>query len=241
LIIVLGLSILAWWLFASSTFRVTNVSAKGFSSTLSKDVVKKVTDTMNSSKLLMIHRDSIWLFPSDEVKKKIVESFPGVKDLKITRRPFHQVVIQGREEKGGLLWQTGQSTYLVNEQGIVSQLISQPEKVEPQLIKLRDSAAVPVKIGQHVATTNFVKFVESVGANFNTVTGAHLAELTIPNATLEVQARTGEAFLVYFDPTRDPGTQLEYLRQIIVKAKGQNKALDYVDLRIEGRIFYKTK
>ena len=55
----------------------------------------------------------------------------------------------------------------------------------------------------------------------------------------ELTGRTGEGWYILFDSSRDLGAQFEILLSILDDSRIQDSILEYVDLRFEGRIYWK--
>jgi hypothetical protein len=240
-LIILALALLAaWWLFASGSFRVTEVRVEGLSQNRSAEITEEVADVVGHSRLLGLRRDSIWLWPTHGVEDRLRDQFPALKELKIERKVPHTVRISAREEPAGLIWQSGDAAYLVSGGGEAIQLV--PRRAETSgLPRVRDVAAVPVKTGGKVAPPEFVSFTREVWKGFKGATGSEISELQITETTLEERALSKDGFYVLFDTTRDAARQLGMLKEVAARVKKENKQLEYVDLRVDGRIFYKTK
>jgi len=53
-------------------------------------------------------------------------------------------------------------------------------------------------------------------------------------------ATTNKGYQIYFNPTYSARSQLEALRMVIKKEiKQELDSLEYIDLKIEGRVYYK--
>lgn len=240
LLILLAAALGLWWLFGSSTFRVTTVTVDGLSKNRTAQIQEQVKDVVAHSHLLGLRRDSIWLWPTKAVEDRLHDQFPALKDLKVERKPAHTVVIKAREEPAGLIWQSGEASYLVGSGGEAIQLLPKTADITA-LPRVKDVAAVPVKTGGPVATPEFVSFTREIWKGFKAATGQELAELQITETTLEERALARDGSYVLFDTTRSASRQLGFLKDVMAAVKKQGKSLEYADLRIDGRIFYKTK
>ena len=56
----------------------------------------------------------------------------------------------------------------------------------------------------------------------------------------DLRVITSQGLHIYFNPTYSVGSQLEALRIVIEKEiKQELDSLEYIDLKIEGRVYYK--
>ncbi len=63
----------------------------------------------------------------------------------------------------------------------------------------------------------------------------------VPNSAGEIHIETEEGWQVYFDTTRDITSQVKVLDLVLREkiTKEEREALEYIDLRVRGRIYYK--
>ena len=233
LLILLGLSLLFWWLLISGSFRVDQVQVDGVGEARQSQVKAEVMAALGQSRVAGLRRDSIWLFPEEEVLGRLKHKFPSLRELSIKRKPPHRVVIKAREERSELLWISGERSYLIGGSGEV--LGESGLEKGSDLPQVRDEAALPVEGGKRVASPEFIDFAAAIWRGFEAATGERVVALSIKELTIELQARGSAETVVTFDSTASAGEQLQTLKSLVERAKAMGKRIKDVLLTVEGR------
>lgn len=100
-----------------------------------------------------------------------------------------------------------------------------------------DTANIPVKPGDRVAPSRFVRFVEDLSGQFNAKTGLAIDNFQVPESTSEVYAKTNKGYLIKLDTTRPAADQLADLALVLKNLNGKIPS-QYIDLRVAGRAYY---
>ena len=70
--------------------------------------------------------------------------------------------------------------------------------------------------------------------------GLRVLDFIIEDEDNDLKINTNEGWYILFDKSRDIRSQLDSLRLILTeKIKEDRKNLEYIDLRIENRVYYK--
>jgi len=104
---------------------------------------------------------------------------------------------------------------------------------------LEDQANVRVELGGKVVTASFVDFVNALVVSFTPKTKVKIEEIILPKTTLELRVQTSEGWQAYFDTTRSVKVQLNRLSSTLKQITRPRDQLEYIDLRLNDRIFYK--
>lgn len=204
--------------------------------------VKEVTDEHLRS---VPWRRAIFLVPADDIEAAIVTRLPSVRSAHVRRTlpGTLTVIIQAKEP--ALLLFSGGRYYFVDDQGVAyeeAQLDRLPGVVLPT-IKNNDRAAT-VPAGTAVISEAFANFVRTAQAELPHVSGATPVEIRIPSlASREVHFLLNNNWTVRFDVTRAAATQLAVLRTVLdtTLTTAEKETLEYIDLRIPNRVYYKTR
>jgi len=102
----------------------------------------------------------------------------------------------------------------------------------------------PIAIGSKVADDRLKNFIRQIANDFNQKTGLPVVSLYIPSvASKEVHLLTDEGWKIYLDVNRDLDGQILVLNNVLKNGIPQpdRQKMDYIDLRVENRVYYKTK
>jgi hypothetical protein len=110
----------------------------------------------------------------------------------------------------------------------------------PPAVQIVDNSGIQVQAGQAVASNRFLGFVgRAVG--LSKTFGYNVQQVIIPSdTTREVELRVeGVAYPVKLSVDRSAGEQAEDMARVIKYLKSRNINPEYIDVRTEGKAFYK--
>jgi len=226
-LLLLFLSFVIYSVFFSSSVYLTSwravgnhlVSSKDIEEVLFKDGFKPV---------------NLFFVPEARLKRKLKSRLLQIKEVRFRKNLWRKQLILVIQEQGtSIVWETNNQRFLVNENGVV---YDRAPETTP-LITVEDLKNVPVEQGQRIVTKSFIDFVTSVVANLPRKTALMAERIVVPETTFEIEVYTNRSFKLIFDTTRSVDTQLGNLARVL-KQIG-NQPLQYIDLRIEDRVYYK--
>lgn len=230
--ILLG-AVIFYVVFISSLFQVSNPDVQGPNNALSQSLSKEVNNYLNSRLLA-----KNWLFLNQQdLKGYLQKTFTGQETITVSKKfPNHLSVVTD-EQKPGLIWKTGSRTYILSTSGRV---ISEQQKADnsalPQVI---DSTNLPVEVGSRVAARDFVNFVSKVG-DFMKANKIGVEKMYVLDTTSELYVKTQAGYDIKFSTNQNPDSATRSLKATLDLINQQNKKpSSYIDLRVEGRAFYK--
>jgi len=129
--------------------------------------------------------------------------------------------------------------YYIDEEGIIFERAPQTSGVLVLVIK--DESSARAELGKNViakeSIANFVNLREYLSAQLNLRALDFVIKSDAPG---DLKVHTNEGWYILFDASRDLKDQLQNLKLVLEeKIKEERKNLEYVDLRIENRIYYK--
>jgi len=217
-LIIILLSIL-YLIFYSPFFLIKNVRLEGSQS-------DRIINLANKAK-----NQNLWLYHKKQLKEEILKS-AEISDISISKRPMATLIIKIIQKSEGIVIRTQDKMYLLDNNGNVIR-----EVTETSLPMVLDLKNAPAEIGKQILSPNFVSFVKNVNIKFNSISGLPLKEMQIPTeTTFELIVQT-EGFKVIFDTQGNVDQQLSNMVKVYQMKKDEIK--EYMDLRIEGRVYYK--
>jgi hypothetical protein len=147
------------------------------------------------------------------------------------------LIIKTDEQKPGLIWKTGARRYVISVNGRVMSEI--PHDQSSDLVVVVDTSNIPVEIGDNVTGRQFVTFTTEI---YKALRENNLgpSELYIRETTGELNAKTTQGYDIKFDTTVDSAVQIRALNAVLELLRSSNKKpTEYIDLRINGKAFYR--
>ncbi len=170
------------------------------------------------------------------LEKKIL-AIPGIKSVRISKKYPDALSLVVAEREPAFVWQVLDHRYLVDESGMIWGNFEDKFRDTPVVI---DTKNIPTEIGKKPVPPSFATFVMDLKKDFETITGAKMVKLEVVDTTSELKAYSNSSWYAYFDTTRTAKNELINLARVVEEARRSGKrSLEYIDLRIDNKIFYK--
>jgi cell division septal protein FtsQ len=174
------------------------------------------------------------IFNDDKARIQIL-TMPQIKTVRFSKQILSKkLLITVEEHETTIIWQTNNQRFMVNRFGVVYDIA--PDNSPLAIVE--DLKNVPINLNQKILTTDFIEFVTSIVANLPRKTNLVARRIMVPETTFEIEVLTSEGWTIILDTTRSSETQLNNLVRVL-KANVGNPPRQYVDLRIEDRIYYR--
>lgn len=225
LVLILGA---AYLLFFSDLLVVSDVSVEGYSH---PETVKEIVESELSQSPVT---RSILFFNNKKIKSTLTGD-PRIKEVNIRRQYPNKILINIKEEASAIIWVTAGEKYLISGRGEVMGL-SQGE----DLPVIYDSANIKINPGEKVASPTFINFINDLNQKFEPAVSRKINKIIIFDLLTDVHVLTDANWTVYFNGTKDLETQLKNLNRVLEEVeKTGHKNLQYIDMRLDNKIFYK--
>lgn len=220
LLIIVILGGLIYLFFYSSVFKIKNI------------ILENAQNQSVSRYLEKYQGKNIILLNASQVKTDIYTNFPELENLKIIRGLPDTLKVQLEERLSRIVWQTQDKNYLVDGLGRIYQ---ETEELT-ELPKVKDNKNIAVEINQVVASQNFIDFISQLYSQFSQSCGFNITRFEVNETIFQVNALTDQGWQVIFDVTRKADSQLADLNLFLAGHK--NEIEKYIDLRVEGRVYF---
>lgn len=131
------------------------------------------------------------------------------------------------------MWNSKGDYFEIDERGYVIGSINNKD-----LPIVYDLLNIELSLGERVASPTFINYIVNLDDNFNRITGSEIDKIFIYDILSDVRVKSTDSWTAYFNSSKDPVAQLENLNRILIEVADKGK-LNYIDMRLEKRIFYK--
>ncbi len=211
---------LIYWLFYSSVFTIKNI------------IVEKDLPTSIEGSLDKFKGQNIFFVKSADIRSELLDEFPDLVNIEVMRGLPDSIRISYAERSPRLVWQTQNRYFLLDENGVLFREIQGGS----DLPVVKDNNDLPVEMGKQVVTIAFISFTNNLKSKLPD-TGIMLDHFEINETTFQLDAMTKEFLKLKFDTTRTVDSQVSNLKSFL--QAHPNEAEDYIDLRVDGKVFYK--
>lgn len=212
-------------------FRIDNVEVRGVEA-LDTKAIELAAEKGIDKQLL---GENLITVSSKRLEQSVIEQIPEIKGLVVKRQWPKRLVITITEREPSLAWQSGGQLYLLDRDGTVIRELTGKAKVSIVV----DTTNLPVKLGSQPVPERFVSFCLETNWLLKSV-GGGIKQVSVIDTTSELNVALKDGYSIKLDTTREVGGQVSALKSVLAELKKQGKQpKEYVDLRIEGKAYYK--
>lgn len=168
-----------------------------------------------------------------KLDRTLPEQEPRIKTASIKKTFPSTLTISVVEREPGVVWVSAGENWEVDIEGVI---IGAAGSKKPMATVI-DTANIPVKPGDRVAPSRFVRFTQDIADGITPQTGLKIENFQVPESTSEVYVKTNKGYSLKLDTTRSALEQLKDLSLVIKNLNGKVPS-QYIDLRVAGRAYY---
>jgi len=168
-----------------------------------------------------------------KLNRTLPEQEPRIKTATVKKIFPSTIQVEIVERQPGVVWISAGENWEVDVEGMI---IGAAGSNKPMATVI-DTANIPVKPGDRVAPSRFVRFAEDIADQLPGRTGLKIENFQVPESTSEVYVKTSKGYLIKFDTTRSASDQLADLALVLKNLNGKTPG-QYIDLRVAGRAYY---
>jgi cell division septal protein FtsQ len=179
-------------------------------------------------------QSNIFLFNSQKLQNELLYSYPFFTQIQVFKGLPHTLQVKVVERRAILVWIAGDQKYFIDDNGIVFQF--NDKNNSPDFPIIEDDRDSQIKIGDKIVTKDFIGFAQKINTDFTAKSQLKINKISVKDNLFDVNITT-DNFMVIFSTLRNVDDQLADLATVIPTV--QNQAKEYIDLRIEGKVYYK--
>ena len=226
--------ILLFIVFKSSFFKIKKIAISG---TLNSQLID---ETERSIKEYLTDHSN-YLFLNKNKLKEYTKERVQLEKLDINKVFPNKLEIDISPEIQAMLWQKDQEYFLIDNQGIVETQINLSQ-LEWELPTVTLATTTRVVVGGKLVNDNFVNFIKEFNKEFKKI---NINNLNINKYIIqdfqgrEVKVYTNEGWYILVSTDNMVSNVLNNLKSLVNEKFKEEKPNQYVDLRLEDKVFYK--
>ncbi len=233
--------------FLSSFLQIDAISVEGNESISAEDIKKSASEALQGNYLKYFSKSNYFLEKNDEVAKKLKNDFNRIGRIEIQKKFPKTMLITIDERQAELVWCSAGVCYLVDENGFVysgANATDEELKNSGSLVVIDDNAR-QVEIEKTVIGKDFISYLK--GLNYTLREELRLEPdgtyHTPALASGEVYFQTKEGWTLKLSDQVSPAETKKIIQTLFDKELDDQKRqdLDYLDLRIKGKVYFKMK
>ncbi|MBZ1345371.1 MAG: FtsQ-type POTRA domain-containing protein [Candidatus Nealsonbacteria bacterium] len=223
-------------LFSSPIFQIKKIEITG-NQKISTGEIQNLIQTQIKKRMLFFDTKSIFLARLNKIDEVILKEFPQIAETNSKRRFPDTLKIGIKERKPLAIFSDSENYFLIDRQGIIFEQVGS----DYQGLKIKNLILIESpKLGQRAVEKEKLKQIFEIESKLKDELKILISEASIVSEK-RLNIKTLEGWQIYFNPTKDIKNQLFNLiltlREKIPPEGWKN--LEYIDLRFEGRVYYK--
>ena len=241
-ILLLVLAGLVYLVIYSSLFKITKIVVSGAGKNEILNEIQIIANRETSGRDLYIWpRDNILLLNIDMLGA-VIDSQVALDKLEIEKKFLHTLKIEADEKVPQLLWNEGKDYFYIDKNGIVMGAV-RFEDVEYDLALINRGTTTQIIVGRKIIKADNIKFINDFLAKVRErIKDWQVIQVVTPTVdSSEMSFYTNEGWYFMVKAGGNIEMLVYNLEQLLIQKVDDRSKLEYIDLRIEDRIFYKSK
>lgn len=239
--------ILSWAVYLSPIFEIRKITINHPDKITAEEAAQIVSDLKLYSKIKFLYdfaptlQKNLFAIPKTKLAQNLTASFPEIRDLVIRKKFFHTLSIEFNvREQVGIWCATQENCYYIDADGVI--FMPAPASEGSLILKIQDMKNPEADLGQTVLRPDLLKFLTDFRDKLSEIEKVSVVLYKLNGDRASIEAVTGEGWSFFMGPAKTPVNLLKALTATLDEAvKSKRANLEYIDLRIPDRIFYKLK
>jgi cell division septal protein FtsQ len=192
-------------------------------------------------------RDNFFFISSSSIEKALLDNFKKIRIANISKFYPDSIKIKIAERKSLLIWCSRDICHVLDEEGTAYDRIEldSPLIQQNDLIKLVDLSERSVEEGENILDRDSILFLTGLKEEIekSQIIAPDTDWKTPSPVSQKFEVESKEEWKIFFSAKVDHHKALRTLKIFLESEIGEEKRkdLEYVDLRVENKIFYKLK
>lgn len=247
LLLVVFFGICAYLSLFSPFLDIEKVSIEGNQDISSIEIANVVEKSLEGNFFMCLPKRNFFLASKRSIASAVRENFGRLEVVTIEKKFPKALLIKVTERKAELVWCSAGVCYFVDKNGLVySGAAGNEEELRSRnFLVVVDDSASPVEIGKTKINSEYVGYLEATNAMIRydlkiDVAGSYH---TPGIASQEVSVSVAEGWILKLSSETPVEETKKIIEAIFEKelSEEQRKKLEYFDLRVKGKIYYKLK
>lgn len=243
LFLVLGL---AYVVFFSPLFEIKEIKISNNRAISNEEIKSSLDGFLFKECLIFFNYNNLFLAAGNKLTELLTNDFPRILSVAISKDIFKKTIelnIIERKEAGiyckeDLVSSNRGECYYIDKEGVIFE--EAPQTSGTLILAIKDFSKREIETGKNVIEKEFMAELIDLKNYLPGQLGFKVLDFTIESDVLkDLKLNTNEGWYILFDGSRNLKSQLEALRLVLEEKIEERKDLEYIDLRIENRVYYK--
>ncbi|GBE16804.1 cell division protein FtsQ [bacterium BMS3Abin15] len=227
--------------------RVNYLNLEGVEELEYEKVYNKLESLLDGKYLWIFPKDNFLLVLSGKIKKELAGEFKKIRQVEVEKNFPDTINVKIEERESLILWCSKGPCYIIDEQGYAYAWadFESREIKENNLVRLVDMSAKPIDIGEKILDEDYVKFVTEIREKLKRELNIKISDeySTTTKLSEVIKINTNDGWDIHLSSQIPLDQSIRTLKTFLEQKITDEikKELEYVDLRVENKIYYKVK
>ena len=227
--------------------QVEKIEISGNNLINSDDLIKKIKTNLEGKYFGLFPKANIFLIPKNKILTKLTEEFKRIKKISLDKKYFSAIAVKLEERSNAVLFCEKEDCAYADENGFVFEKAPYfSGAVFLKLVEQRNSdsgenaKAIDEYLGTSlIAESEFKTILEFTGLAAKT--GGGVSEVILKKENI-YEFYTQEGWKIILNDKNDPqSAYINLITALDANIKDKRQKLDYIDLRLGNKIYFKYK
>lgn len=197
--------------------------------------------TTEEIKNILVYKN-IFLVTEERIKSDLLKNFPQIFELTVSKnlpRREIRISVKEREEFGIVCQEISRNCFYIDKYGIIFK--EAPQTSGSLIILIKDYSNRNYKIGEKIFEPEQMTFISEIKEKLWNDINLRVVDFSVLSFPCEdLKVITSESWYILFNLQKKAADQLAALKAVLEeKIKDKRSELEYIDLTIENRVYYK--
>jgi len=232
-------------LFFSPFLNINEINVSGTESIDPGLIREEIFADLSGNYFKYLNKSNIILFGSGSISGDILDKFKNIKSISFKRIFPNKLDVLIVERKAALILCSGDSCYVLDEKGVAFKNTSRESMDfnENELLILNNGNNDQVSIGKEALDPSYISYISELNDKIKNEMDFYLErEFNVSQIVSgDIFAKTSEGWTLEFSKNINVNKEIEMLKVVLDGKIPRDKrtGLEYIDLRIDNKVFYK--
>lgn len=234
-------------LFFSAFLTITSFKISGEEHISEGDILDIIKPALSGKALGVVNKNNLLLVEKGNLRRDILEKFRQIRTVEVRKEFPSELDVHLVERIPTLLFQGANGWFIVDENAIAYDTVDPNAEgiAKYDLLRLTDSDGKNVELGTAATSEAYIDYVIRIREKMKNDTEIPIGnDFQTPSLiSKDIRVKTQDGWGIYFNENIDLDKEIEMLNAVLNHEidKSQRADLEYIDLRIDNKVYYKFR
>ncbi|MFA5925728.1 MAG: FtsQ-type POTRA domain-containing protein [Parcubacteria group bacterium] len=233
----------------SSLLEIETVSVEGNQSVPSEEIIDRVNESIGGNYYKLFPKNNFFLVNSREIDGALRNNFYRLEVAGIEKKFPKAILVKVKERQPEMVWCSGGVCYLIDKEGLAYTGTNgaDDEMKNRNFLTVIDDNSRSVDIGKTTIGKDFIEYLKQTDAVLTDDLKLEIEDTyhtpALASQEIFVKIKEGDGWILKLSSGVAPDETKKIIQTIFDKDLNpeKRKNLDYLDLRVKGKAYYKLK